>query len=183
MHAPPPHSLTLLLPWRCFDNNKFGSLGNFHVVVNGNWGVWAPLTQCSVTCGTGQRSEQRHCNNPQPQNGGVLCKLSFSSTTARSETRVTACNTNRNCQSTGKRMTSYQARAHSLMDITGSTAPGVALIYRRPDVEIRSDHRSWLDVFSQWPDIWNLEEAVVRSFLFNTSIVFVSTNVLFIHTQ
>jgi len=31
------------------------------------------VTQCSVTCGGGSLQQQRDCNNPLPQFGGLTC--------------------------------------------------------------------------------------------------------------
>ena len=45
----------------------------FHSV-NGNWGAWSEFGSCSVTCGTGEQSRTRQCNNPPPANGGDNCE-------------------------------------------------------------------------------------------------------------
>ncbi|KAH3791376.1 hypothetical protein DPMN_144860, partial [Dreissena polymorpha] len=42
--------------------------------VSGNWGIWLPWEQCSVTCGLGRRTRRRLCNNPWPQLGGAPCE-------------------------------------------------------------------------------------------------------------
>lgn len=44
-----------------------------HSSVNGNWGPWSPWDTCSLTCGGGQQTRKRLCNNPAPQYGGKEC--------------------------------------------------------------------------------------------------------------
>ena len=39
----------------------------------GNWGLWTSWSTCSATCGTGQQTRSRLCNNPPPTNGGEFC--------------------------------------------------------------------------------------------------------------
>ncbi|XP_022105727.1 sushi, von Willebrand factor type A, EGF and pentraxin domain-containing protein 1-like [Acanthaster planci] len=41
--------------------------------VNGNWGPWQPFSECTKTCGGGERHRSRSCDNPQPVNGGRPC--------------------------------------------------------------------------------------------------------------
>uniref|UniRef100_A0AAX7SFC8 Thrombospondin-1 n=1 Tax=Astatotilapia calliptera TaxID=8154 RepID=A0AAX7SFC8_ASTCA len=41
--------------------------------INGNWGPWSPWDSCSLTCGGGQQTRKRLCNNPAPQYGGKEC--------------------------------------------------------------------------------------------------------------
>lgn len=43
------------------------------VAVDGNWGAWSTVAECSVTCGTGHSTRVRACNNPPPSNGGKVC--------------------------------------------------------------------------------------------------------------
>ena len=43
------------------------------VVINGNWGAWYAINQCSATCGNGVKTRERKCNNPAP-NGGKPCE-------------------------------------------------------------------------------------------------------------
>ncbi|XP_070597267.1 properdin [Erythrolamprus reginae] len=40
---------------------------------DGNWGSWKPFEACSVTCGVGQLSQKRLCDNPPPKHGGKAC--------------------------------------------------------------------------------------------------------------
>ncbi|XP_012675555.2 properdin isoform X2 [Clupea harengus] len=41
--------------------------------IDGGWGAWGPLSECSVTCGVGQRFAERNCNNPALKYGGKFC--------------------------------------------------------------------------------------------------------------
>ena len=43
------------------------------VAVNGGWSLWTSWSVCSVTCGSGQRTRQRTCNNPLSSDGGSDC--------------------------------------------------------------------------------------------------------------
>ncbi|KAL3852080.1 hypothetical protein ACJMK2_015767 [Sinanodonta woodiana] len=61
--------------------------------IDGNWGAWSSWTsnaRCSVTCGTGVKTEtrSRNCSNPVPQNGGRQCNGTST------ENQTSACNTN-----------------------------------------------------------------------------------------
>ncbi|XP_044194009.1 thrombospondin-2-like [Thunnus albacares] len=40
---------------------------------NGNWGHWSPWSACTTTCGEGNITRVRLCNNPPPQKGGRAC--------------------------------------------------------------------------------------------------------------
>jgi len=41
--------------------------------VNGNWGEWSEYSSCSKTCGRGQKSRSRSCDNPASSRGGADC--------------------------------------------------------------------------------------------------------------
>ncbi|WAR31207.1 HMCN1-like protein, partial [Mya arenaria] len=40
---------------------------------NGAWSSWERWNVCSITCGGGTKSRQRHCNNPPPSPSGQYC--------------------------------------------------------------------------------------------------------------
>ncbi|KAL4230559.1 Thrombospondin type 1 repeat-containing protein [Mactra antiquata] len=42
--------------------------------IPGNWGHWAPWSDCSKSCGMGDRMRLRACDNPAPQYGGPSCR-------------------------------------------------------------------------------------------------------------
>ncbi|XP_033761247.1 hemicentin-1-like [Pecten maximus] len=42
--------------------------------VNGEWGNWQGWTECSATCGEGERFRTRFCDNPTPRDGGLNCQ-------------------------------------------------------------------------------------------------------------
>ena len=46
-------------------------------IVNGNWGEWAIWSKCSKTCGGGEHSRTRKCDNPAPAHGGKDCEGAF----------------------------------------------------------------------------------------------------------
>ncbi|KAI5614770.1 hemicentin-1 isoform X1 [Silurus asotus] len=41
--------------------------------VDGNWSPWQPWGECSASCGIGERTRVRICNNPVPTNKGRPC--------------------------------------------------------------------------------------------------------------
>ncbi|CAC5378594.1 ADAMTS5 [Mytilus coruscus] len=53
--------------------NKVVSDGT-KIVANGGWSSWGSWGACTVTCGNGQRSRRRFCNNPMPASGGASCQ-------------------------------------------------------------------------------------------------------------
>ncbi|XP_078378395.1 SCO-spondin-like isoform X2 [Oculina patagonica] len=42
--------------------------------VHGGWSKWSNWTECSVTCGAGVMSRERHCDNPAPAYSGRPCE-------------------------------------------------------------------------------------------------------------
>lgn len=42
-------------------------------LVHGAWGQWEEWENCAVTCGGGQQSRARACNDPEPVRGGNNC--------------------------------------------------------------------------------------------------------------
>ena len=63
------NSITVILKKYNTDNlNSFTK-------VNGRWGQWSSWSSCSVTCGIGDQSATRVCNNPAPQYGGFHCNI------------------------------------------------------------------------------------------------------------
>ncbi|KAL4226072.1 hypothetical protein ACF0H5_014060 [Mactra antiquata] len=54
-----------------FNDTESTDLG--HCPVDGNWGLWASWTSCSVTCGEGIFSRSRICDNPYPKYDGNNC--------------------------------------------------------------------------------------------------------------
>ncbi|XP_077188775.1 hemicentin-1 isoform X2 [Paroedura picta] len=41
--------------------------------VDGNWGPWQPWSTCSASCGRGEQTRSRLCNNPSPSESGRPC--------------------------------------------------------------------------------------------------------------
>lgn len=42
--------------------------------IDGHWGFWTAWSNCLAKCGLGEQHRRRHCDNPPPQYGGLLCK-------------------------------------------------------------------------------------------------------------
>ena len=64
------------------------------ILVDGNWAEWRDFGICSVTCGGGERSRSRQCNNPSPAHGGLICMLSDESGGGTEETQSKGCGNN-----------------------------------------------------------------------------------------
>lgn len=45
-----------------------------YLLVDGDWGNWQAWSECSATCGQGERTRQRDCDNPHPQYNGQACR-------------------------------------------------------------------------------------------------------------
>ena len=45
----------------------------FYSEVDGNWGSWTEVSECSRSCGGGTNYRMRMCNNPSPRFGGNWC--------------------------------------------------------------------------------------------------------------
>ncbi|KAF7695326.1 hypothetical protein HF521_007049 [Silurus meridionalis] len=61
--------------------------------VNGNWGPWLAFSECSVTCGVGQRTQNRNCDNPAPKHKGSAC--------SGENSRTEICVVSKNCPANG----------------------------------------------------------------------------------
>ena len=45
----------------------------FTNLVAGGYSDWSPWSECSKTCGIGEKTRERSCTNPSPANGGSTC--------------------------------------------------------------------------------------------------------------
>ncbi|KAI8516969.1 hypothetical protein Bbelb_055500 [Branchiostoma belcheri] len=61
--------------------------------VSGNWSQWTYWSSCDVTCGSGNQSRSRSCDNPPPQHGGANC--------TGSSTEVRTCDSGHPCAVSG----------------------------------------------------------------------------------
>ena len=49
------------------------TLPTTHNQVDGQWGDWGAWTTCNKSCGGGNKSRERKCNDPAPDHGGSAC--------------------------------------------------------------------------------------------------------------
>lgn len=42
-------------------------------LVDGNWGKWSSWNDCTKSCGGGNQTRKRECNDPKPAYGGKAC--------------------------------------------------------------------------------------------------------------
>ena len=90
------HRYQLFNSYRGLTNVLFINFLLVSVAVDGGWSDWknpVPVSDCSVTCGSGTRDFRlsRTCDNPPPSNGGKPCAGRSTSTVTRT------CNTNVGC--------------------------------------------------------------------------------------
>lgn len=59
--------------------------------MDGNWGAWEEWADCSVTCGNGNQTRARQCDNPEPEYGGHHCTSNGSKGTEVKECITSPC--------------------------------------------------------------------------------------------
>ncbi|KAH9500753.1 Hemicentin-1, partial [Bulinus truncatus] len=62
--------------YRCFASNPMGRTfveTYLNVVVHGEFSAWSDWGPCSTSCGKGDKTRRRSCNNPRPEYGGRDC--------------------------------------------------------------------------------------------------------------
>ena len=55
------------------DSTEVGTCNTQPCPINGGWGIWENTGSCSKTCGGGEQTQTRKCNNPVPEFGGAPC--------------------------------------------------------------------------------------------------------------
>jgi len=59
---------------KCIGSNNENKECNLQICCNNpNWSGWGAWGTCSKTCGNGQQTRQRKCNNPAPNCAGKVC--------------------------------------------------------------------------------------------------------------
>ena len=54
-------------------------------IVDGGWSEWEDISECTASCGTSLKEQNRTCDNPPPSCGGLPC--------IGNDHRITLCNT------------------------------------------------------------------------------------------
>ncbi|XP_012942941.1 hemicentin-1 [Aplysia californica] len=63
--------------YRCFASNPLGKSfieTYLNVVVHGGYSAWGEWGPCTASCGRGEHTRRRTCDNPVPENGGRDCE-------------------------------------------------------------------------------------------------------------
>jgi len=77
--------------------------------VNGGISEWSSWTTCDVTCGGGDQTKSRQCNNPTPVNGGADC---VEQTSTMQRCNIQACPTL--CKDNSSSCSTYQQSGYCI---------------------------------------------------------------------